>query len=157
MLTRDEFIPLAQAYMDMVFRLAFSYLKNKADADDVTQNVLLSLYRTDTVFESRDNVRYWLVRVTLNECKKVWRSSWNRRVEFEDYTNTLTFEEPRYSQLFQAIMALEQKYRTVIVLHYYEGYTIAEMAAFLGLPQGTVGTRLRRARERLKRYLTEEA
>ena len=155
--TRDEFIPLAQTYMDMVFRLAFSYLKNKADADDVTQNVLLSLYRTDTVFECEDNVRYWLVRVTLNECKKVWRSPWNRRVEFEDYANTLTFEEPRYSQLFQAIMALEQKYRTVIVLHYYEGYTIAEMAALLGLPQGTVGTRLRRARERLKRYLTEEA
>lgn len=153
--TKEEFARLAALHMDAVFRLAFSYLKNRADADDVTQIALLRLYETNKVFESDTHVKHWLLRVTINECKQRWRSSWSRTECFEDYVNELVFEEQRYSDLFQAIMALDKKYRTVIVLYYYEGYAVAEIATLLGIPQGTVGTRLRRAREQLKRYLLE--
>lgn len=153
--TKEQFIQLAQTYMDTVFRLAFSYLKSRTDADDVTQNVLLALYKTNKTFESDAHVKHWLIRVTVNECKKHWRSPWRKAESFEDYAAGLVFQEPQHSDLFQAIMALEQKYRTVIVLYYYEGYSIAEIAELLRIPQGTVGTRLRRAREQLKHYLTE--
>lgn len=155
MLTKEEFARMAALHMDAVFRLAFSYLKNRADADDVTQTALLRLYETNKVFESDAHVKHWLLRVTINECKRRWRSSWSRTECLEDYVNELVFEERPYSDLFQAIMALDKKYRTVIVLYYYEGYSVAEIATLLGIPQGTVGTRLRRAREQLKRYLLE--
>ena len=152
---REEFVRLAQLYTDTVFRLAFSFLKSRPDADDVTQTVLLRLYETDKTFEDDVHVRNWLLRVTVNECRKRWRSPWSRMECYEDAAAGLTFEDQRCSDLFQAIMSLDQKYRTVIILHYYEGYAVAEIAGILGIPQGTVGTRLRRAREQLRQYLLE--
>lgn len=142
--------------MDDLFRLAFSWLKSRADADDVTQTVLLRLYETDKIFESEEHVRHWLVRVTINECKKYWRSPWRRTEDFTDYANTLVFEQPEASGLFDAVMALGPKYRIVIFLYYYEGYSIEEISQVLKLPRGTVGTRLKRGREQLKQTLSEE-
>lgn len=153
---KDLFIQRAQRYMDDLFRLAFSWLKSRADADDVTQTVLLRLYETDKIFESEEHVRHWLVRVTINECKKYWRSPWRRTEDFTDYANTLVFEQPEASGLFDAVMALGPKYRIVIFLYYYEGYSIEEISQVLKLPCGTVGTRLKRGREQLKQTLSEE-
>jgi len=155
MLTKERFTKLAQEYMDMVFRLAFSRLKNRADADDATQNVLLALYRSDVCFESGEHVKNWLVRVTLNECRKHWRSPWARMEALEESASDPLWENDKSRELFYAIMALEKKYRTVIVLHYYEGFSVSEIAGFLGVPPGTVGTWLSRARHKLKEYLTE--
>ena len=70
MLTRERFAALAEKYMDMVFRVAYGYMRSRDDADDVTQEVLLRLYRTDTLFESEEHVKNWLIRVTVNQCKK---------------------------------------------------------------------------------------
>ena len=67
MLTEEQFSYLAKKYMDMVFRLALHYTKSRSESDDITQEVLLKLYRTDKPFESEDHVRYWLIRVTVNE------------------------------------------------------------------------------------------
>ena len=153
---KDLFIQRAQRYMDDLFRLAFSWLKSRADADDVTQTVLLRLYETDKIFESEEHVRHWLVRVTINECKKYWRSPWRRTEDFTDYANTLVFEQPEASGLFDAVMALGPKYRIVIFLYYYEGYSSEEISQVLKLPRGTVGTRLKRGREQLKQTLSEE-
>lgn len=153
---KDLFIQRAQRYMDDLFRLAFSWLKSRADADDVTQTVLLRLYETDKIFESEEHVRHWLVRVTINECKKYWRSPWRRTEDFTDYANTLVFEQPEASGLFDAVMALGPKYRIVIFLYYYEGYSIEEISQVLKLSRGTVGTRLKRGREQLKQTLSEE-
>ncbi len=156
MLSKERFTAAAQKYMDMIFRLAFSYLKSREDADDVTQNVLLALYKTDKDFESAEHMKAWLIRVTVNECKKMLRSPWRRRGEpLEDYENALGFQAPEDRELYDAIMALDAKYRTVIVLYYYEGYSIRETAQLLGVPPATVGTRLARARQQLKFTLTE--
>ena len=155
MLSEEQFTSLAKEHMDMIFRLAFGYLKSRADADDVTQTVLLRLYRTDKAFESDAHVKYWLLRVTVNECKKLLRSPWRRTEDFEDYAETLSFDEPRCAGLFEAIMALDEKCRAAVVLHYCEGYSIAEISALLRVPAGTVGTRLKRAREKLKDYLSD--
>jgi len=67
MLTEEQFAYLAKKYMDMVFRLALHYTKSRSESDDITQEVLLKLYRTDKPFESEDHVRHWLIRVTVNE------------------------------------------------------------------------------------------
>lgn len=150
-----QFNIYAEQYMDTVFRLAFSTVKSKADADDITQNVLLKLYESKKEFESDAHVKHWLIRVTVNECKKLWRSPWNRTEDFEEYSASLVFEEKRYNDLYHAIMSLDKKYRMIIVLYYYEGCSISDISALLGLPIGTVGTRLSRAREKLKNWLTE--
>lgn len=155
MYTEEQFTQLAEQYMDTVFRLAFSYLKSPSDADDVTQNVLLSLFTTNKNFESSQHLKHWLIRVTINECRKFWRSPWRRLEDYSEYIDKLVFEEKCYSDLFQSIMDLDKKCRAVIVLYYYEGYSIAEISTLLDVPPGTVGTRLKRAKSKLKDYLTE--
>ncbi len=156
MFTKERFTFLAQKYMDMIFRVAFSMLKSREDADDVTQNVLLALYQTDKAFHDGEHLKAWLIRVTVNECRKMLRSPWRRRTgPLEDWVAEMPFQAPEDRALFWAIMDLDTKYRTVIVLHYYEGYAIAEIADILRIPAGTVGTRLARAREKLKFTLTE--
>ena len=156
MLDTAQFNAYAAKYMDTVFRLAFSMLKSPADADDVTQNVLLSLYRTDYQFESDEHVRNWLMKVTVNECRKVWHRPFRRHENIDDYAETLAFEDPSYRDLFEAIMQLDRDKRTVIVLYYIEGYSIKEIAEILGAPAATIGTRLARARAKLAQYLKEE-
>jgi len=70
-------------YMDMLYKLAFAYLKSEEDSNDVVQNVWLNFYKTKKEFESEEHIKFWLVRCTINECKKFWRTSWHRLVTFE--------------------------------------------------------------------------
>ena len=117
--------------MYAVFRLAFSYLKSRADADDITQTVLLRFYETDKVFKSDAHVKNWLLRVTVNKCRKHWRSPWSRREYFEEFAGGLVFEEQRYSDLFQAIMALDKRYRassfcTITRIYYWGGEAVPD-------------------------------
>ena len=156
MLSTEEFKRCAQEYMDVVFRVAFSCLRSQTDAEDVTQEVLLRLYETDYVFESRAHIKNWLVKVTYNECRTFWRRLWRRHENIDDYVEQLAFEETDCQDLFTAVMKLDRAKRIVVVLYYLEGYQIQEIAGILKIPPGTVGTRLARARKELRKYLEEE-
>ena len=155
MFTDEHFTYIAQRYMDTVFRVAFSYMKSRADADDITQNVLLKLYRYEGDFQSEAHLKNWLIRVTINECKSAVRSLWRKTEDLEDYVNSLAMPTQDHSDLLEAVMALPKKYRVAIYLYYYEGYSTAEMAGLLSLPEATVRTHLARARAKLKTILTE--
>ena len=155
-MTDEQFTPLAERYMDTVFRVAYSYLRSPADADDVTQDVLLQLYKTDKAFESDAHLKNWLIRVTVNRCKMLFRSPWRRHEDIDDYAETLSFEQPRDGELFKAVMALDKKYRVPLLLFYYEGYSTAEIASMLSIAEKTVSTRLYRARAKLRTILEEE-
>lgn len=154
-MTDQQFVPLAQRYMDTIFRIAYSYLRSQADADDVTQDVLIQLYKTETAFESDDHLKHWLIRVTVNRCKNIFRSPWRKVENIADYENSLTFEAPEHRELFDAVMALDKRYRLPVLLYYYEGYSQKEIAGLLDIPEETVRTRLFRARGKLKATLTE--
>ena len=154
-MNNEEFETLAKRHMDMVYRLAFNYMKSASDADDVTQNVLLRLLKNGKPFASGEHARYWLVRVTVNECRRALRSPWRRVGDIGENAESLQFETPEHSELFYAVMELPEKYRTAIYLHYYEGYSTKEIAEIIGVPAATVRTRLRRAREQLKTGLKE--
>ena len=154
-MTDQQFVPLAQRYIDTIFRIAYSYLRSQADADDVTQDVLIQLYKTETAFESDDHLKHWLIRVTVNRCKNIFRSPWRKVEDIADYENSLTFEAPEHRELFDAVMALDKRYRLLVLLYYYEGYSQKEIAGLLSLPEETVRTRLFRARGKLKATLTE--
>mgnify|MGYP001143520983 CR=1 FL=1 len=131
MFTEEQFSHLAKKYMDTVFRLAFNYLKSQSEADDITQEVLIKLYRTDKDFENEEHIKHWLIRVTINECKKAFLSPWKRIEPIEDYASTLSFTSPEHGELFYAVMDLPKKYRVPIFLYYYEDYSCEEISSFL--------------------------
>lgn len=111
MFSNEAFAQNAEKYMDTVFRVAYGWLKNPDDANDVTQDVLIELYKTDKAFESDAHLKNWLIRVTVNRCKMLFRSPWRRHEDIDDYAETLSFEQPRDGELFKAVMALDKKYR----------------------------------------------
>jgi len=154
--TDEQYTCLVEKNLDAVFRVALNYLKEPSDAEDVVQTVFEKLLRCTKPFESEDHVRHWLIRVSINECKHVLRSPWRSHENIEDYARTLTFENESRSELFLAVMDLPRKFRLVIYLHYYEGYSTQEIGQILKLPKNTVCTHLKRGRELLKKQLEAE-
>ena len=155
-MTDAAFEAAVERYGDTIFRLAYSYLKNRADAEDVMQETLLKLYRAGETFASPEHQRYWVVRVAVNECKRLLRSPWRRRTDpLEAVPETAAWDTPAQSELFRQVMALPPKYRAAIYLHYYEGYAVREIAALMGANPSTVQTWLMRARGQLKTNLKE--
>lgn len=155
MMDHVEFTRYARRYLDTVFRVALNALRSSADAEDVAQEVFLKLLNEDKIFEGEDHVRNWLIRVTVNACKNLKRSKWWRRESYEDYAETLHFDNPAHSDLFYAVMDLPENYRLPIYLHYYEEYTTEEIGKLLRLPKNTVCSRLKRGRDLLKENLSE--
>ncbi len=143
-----------ERYADMVFRLAYSYLKNRADAEDVMQETLLKLY-TQEPFDTAEHERYWVVRVAVNECRRLLRSPWRRRTGPLEETAEAALDTPAQSELFQEVMALPPKYRAAVYLHYYEGYSVREIAGAMNAKPSTVQTWLMRARGQLRTNLKE--
>ena len=155
-MSKEEFTAFAEKYMDTIYRVAYSWTKNSDDANDVTQDVLIPLYKTTKEFESDSHVKNWLIKVTVNQCKMLFRSPWRKMEDIGEYADTLGFEEKSHLDLFRAVMNLDKKYRVPLLLFYYEGYSTAEIASILGIPEKTVSTRLFRAKARLKDDLKEE-
>lgn len=151
----ETFTRTAAAYKDRLFAIAFHFCKNKADAEDILQTVLLKYYRSETAFQSEEHLRNWLIRVTINEAKRLLISPWRKRTApLEEYA-AATFPQQEESDLFLAVMALPQKYRIVVHLYYYEEYSVREIAQLLGIKETTIQTRLMRARKKLKETLQE--
>ena len=136
---------LFHRYRDDVYRLAVNFTRSPQEAEDVCQTVFLKLLEQPE--------KAWLMQVTANECRDLLRSSWWRRtVPLEQ-----AFQIPRTEteETIYLLHSLPPKYRVVLYLHYYEQYTTPEIAQLLKIPTGTVSTRLKRARERLKTMLKE--
>ena len=151
----EQFTRVARTYMDTVYRVALNYMKSPDAADDITQEVFLRLLRSQTEFASEEHIRHWLIRVTINECKRDLASRWRRVEPLEAYAEKLSFSSEENSETYRSVMRLPRKYRMVIYLHYYEGYSTAEIAQLLGSKQSTVCTQLERGRKLLKNVLSE--
>lgn len=155
-MTDDTFERLARAYGDTVFRVAYHALGNRMDAEDVVQGVLLKLYRTDKPFAGDDHAKHWLLRVTVNDCRKLLRAPWRGRTfPLEDFDGPVTPPED-HSDVLSAVMALPPKYRVCVYLYYYEECSVREVAQALHAKESTVQTWLQRARQLLRRALDEE-
>jgi len=142
-----------------VFRIAFSYTKNTSDAEDITQDVFLKLYKTAQVFAADENVKAWLIRVTINQAKSLLRSPWrNRKCDLDEIENTAAENtlESDCLELYEYVKGLKPKYRTIIYLYYYEQYSVKEIAGILKITETLVTTQLSRARSQLKEILLTE-
>ena len=146
-----------EAYQDTVYRVALNYLGSAADAEDMVQEVLLRLFTSSKRFADADHVKHWLIRVTLNLCSNAVRA--RKRYDprpLEEIPCAVSFQTEEQLALYQAVMALPEKYRTVLYLFYYEDYSVREIARILHVKDSAVTTRLSRAREQLKESLTKE-
>ena len=146
-----EALELFHRYRDDVYRLAVSYTRSTADAEDVCQTVFLKLLEQSSITPGKEKA--WLMQVTANQCRDLLRSSWwKRTVPLEQAAHISRTETDETIYLLQK---LPPKYRVVLYLHYYEQYTTGEIARLLKIPAGTVSTRLKRGREQLKSMLKE--
>ena len=141
-----------------VYRIAFMYCKNKADAEDITKETFIKRFTADVAFPDDKSEKAWLLRVAANKCRDMFRSARYRfmrsAVPIEEAG--LVYESPEESQVFHAVMELPPKYRLVIHLFYYEGYSAAEIGRMTECSESAVQTRLYRARNMLKKSLGEE-
>lgn len=149
-LAGNEYIKyILDTYSKMIVRLAFTYTKSLCDAEDIAQDVFVSLIEKNKKFESPEHEKAWLIRVTVNKSKNFVKSSWVKKTVPIEEAETKAVEH-KSNDILAEVVALPEKYRTVIHLFYYEGYSIKEIAKILGKTTGTVGTWLARGRQMLK-------
>ena len=148
---------LAERYGDKVYAAAFSVCRNLHDAQDIAQETFLSYHTTKKEFASEEHILAWLLRVAVNKSKNLCRSAHKQRdLPLEDWEQTLVFAEAADRELFQAVLALPEPYRVVLHLHYYEGYSVKEIAKLLRVGESAVKQRLARARAQLKELYQED-
>ena len=148
---------LAEQYAQSVYAAAFSVCGNVHDAQDVMQETFLEYHVTKKEFASQEHVRAWLLRVAVNKAINLRSSArYRRTLPLEDWAQTLEFPEPSDRRLFEEVMALPEKYRVVLHLYYYEGYSVREIAKLLRLGESGVKHRLARGRAQLKEKLKED-
>lgn len=141
------------SYRDDVYRLALSYTRNPQEAEDVCQTVFLKLMEQERITPGKE--RAWLMQVTANVCRNLLRSSWWKSTTELDETIPAPVEIR--SDVYRAVMGLAPKYRVVVYLRYFEGFTTQEIADLLKIKQTAVTTRLSRAKQTLREQLKEVA
>lgn len=147
-ISSDEII---RKYFNTVYRLALTQAKSVSMAEDITQDVFLKYLQTDTVFQSEEHIKAWLIRVTINRAKSIFRSAWFRTSV--PLREELTFDTQEKSDVYFAVQELPQKYRTVIHLFYYEDMSVREIAKCLSANENTVKSLLKRGRDILRNQL----
>ena len=145
-------------YASTVKRICFIHLKNEADTEDICQTVFLKYAMNDKVFDSEAHEKAWIIRVTINACKDLWKSFFRKHtVSLDAYVEQGGVVDAAHSEVLEAVLALPEKYRRVIYLHYYEGYPAADIAEILRINVNTVYTHLTRAKSLLRDELGGEA
>ncbi|MBD5526244.1 MAG: sigma-70 family RNA polymerase sigma factor [Lachnospiraceae bacterium] len=152
---------LVDEYQTMLYRIAFSNMKNRADAEDVVQEAFLRYMKDEKPILNREHEKAWLIRTTIHICMDILKSSWHRKTVALD--ESLTAEtrsvwlpyQIKDDRALEAVLQLPVHYRNPIYLFYYEDYSIQEIAGILNEKEGTIKTRLRRGREEVKKILTE--
>lgn len=153
---------LIDEYGNDVLRISYIYLKDKQRAEDAFQEVFLKVYKNFENFKGMSSEKTWIIRITVNVCKDLLRSSWIKRVfPSENIKAELThtdigdklaeFEDRKI--LFDEILKLSASHKDVIILHYYQQFDTIEIGKILGIPESTVRTRLFRARQALRKRL----
>jgi len=151
----DNFIVEAyDRYADMVYKMALLMLRNKADAEDILQEVFFKLTDAPRVFQDEAHLKSWLLKVAVNKCKNQFKTYWNRNRVFTD-TLEVPAVDPENREIIGYVMKLPENYKAPLYLYYYLGYTTEETAEILKCPVSTIRTRLKRGRERLRKELEQ--
>ena len=154
MRSEEEVNRAIERYSDTVRRICMIHLKNYADTEDIFQTVFLKYVLSSTVFENAEHEKAWFIRVTINACKDLLKNFFrSRTVPLDEALNlSAPFNEEDH-QVLEAVLSLPKKYRDVVYLHYYEGYTAPQIGSITGKNLNTIYTLLARSRQMLKEKL----
>ena len=155
-LTRQEAERLVNTYADLILLLSYPYLSPPPDAQAICQTVFLKLIERRPAFASSEHEKAWIIRTTINACKDHLKSHWRKTTVPIEAAQHVPAPAAEPGSILASVNLLPPKYRAVIYLHYYEGYTAPEIAQLLGRLPSTVNTQLRRGREQLKTLLEKE-
>lgn len=140
-------------YSSKILNIAYTYLKSRTLAEDVLQEVLLKIIKKNIKFNSLENERNWIFKVTINLCKDVLKSSYfKKNVEL---TDDLMYLESEEQVVLEEVLKLPENYRNVIYMYYYEGYSLKDISKIMNKNVSTIGTWLYRAKQELKKRLGE--
>lgn len=169
-LDKDALQERINLYSDMLYKIAFMQLRNNQDAEDVVQETFYQYIKTNKEFESSEHEKAWLIKVTLNGCRKIWRSAWYRRTDAmpekeipldrlelsESMMEKEALQKEQNREIMGAVMKLPRKYREVIHLFYFQQMSIKEICLVTERKESTVTSQLTRGREILRKNLKEE-
>ena len=160
--SKDELLTwLMEEYGDMVMRLAFTYVKQRQLAEDISQEVFISCYHHLDRFENRASYKTWIYRITVNKCKDTLRSWTYKNITYKDMlvsllksgsksTEAQLVDREEREAIFEQVLNLPVKFREVMILFYYEELSIQEIGEMLNLNTNTIKTRLHRGRQALQ-------
>lgn len=155
MRTNAEITEIYKRNIATLYKICYLYMKNSHDAEDILTETFCKLIDKAPAFDSQEHEKAWLIRVATNLCKNQLRSWWRRHEDLEDYKELIGTEdqEDQYSELLNALMCLPDKYKTVVVLYYYEGYKSEEISGIIGKTASTIRNYLCEARIILRKYI----
>jgi len=146
-----------EKYADLLYRVSFAQLASEADACDVVQDVFIRYMTAPVVFFGLEHEKAWLLRVTMNRCHDLHRLQKNHRAEpLSELEHVAAEDDGPYRELLDTVAALPERFRSVVVLHALEGFSLQEVADSLGISLSAAKMRWSRAREALKEMLQEE-
>lgn len=155
--TDEEITRVYNKFVDTVYRVCFVMLKNTDETEDAVQNVFIKFIGCKKKFESDELIKAWLIVVAKNECKNMLKHWFRSKRSDMDALNEPSYEDScDDGELVKKIMSLEEKYRVPLYLHYYEGYSAAEIADMMKINYSSLRTNLSKARKKLKLILEEE-
>ena len=150
---RQSLEELIEAYQKSLYAAAFNICRNTDDANDVVQDTFIQYYTTKKQFQDEEHLKAWLLRVAINRCHDLTRAASQKDVPLDE---TMPAPAAADGSVLDAVRTLPEHYRNAIYLHYYEGYTAAEIGRLVGAPTNTVLSWLHRARALLHTLLEEE-
>lgn len=155
-MSTQEFEDVYHRYKQLLFRIAFSYVKKREDAEDLVQEAFYKRLYKAPDFADREHEKRWLIRVIVNLSKNDVKSFWHRnRVDMEDVPEQFWMQEEREALLLREVLELPDQCKVPMYLHYYEGYVCREVADILGCKESTIKMRLKKGRELLRFKISE--
>ncbi len=157
-ITEQQFDYVYNEYAKEILNIAYGYTKNKEDSIDIMQNAYVALLKTNKSFESSEHIKYFLIRVTINESINFLKSHQYKRVikNNEFVMNIPDKEDELPYDLSKIVSILPEKYKTIIILHYYDDMKIKDISKILKISESAVKKRLERARNLIKEKIEEE-
>ncbi|MBQ8474095.1 MAG: RNA polymerase sigma factor [Clostridia bacterium] len=156
---KNDFNEVYDSYADMLFRLSLSYVRYREDAEDIVQEVFVSYITNSPPFFDEGHRQAWLIKVTMNKCRDLARHKSIRQHLSYDEIGDVASDDEVYgegAELFAALEALQEQYRVAVMLHYFEGFSVEEIAKILSISVSGVKMRLSRGRRMLKELLQKE-
>lgn len=151
-----DFNTIYNKYGEMLYRIAFVYLGNPDDAEDVLQDVFVAFLYNTTKHKGEEHEKAWLIRTTQNKCINLLKSATRKNIDIDDIQlQSNDDSKDLHMDIINQILNLPPKYKTAVILHYYNDYSVSEIAKILKISKSAVKMRLKRSRELLKIQLED--